>query len=94
MFNAAVSSIKVKVYDSDSVSDAFIPVLSIFLICVQEHTESPTPILTLQKTKTGIISNRRPVTGTPALSGTATPGSEPSSSGTSTPRLSVMAAAK
>lgn len=62
----------------------------------QEDTESSTPTLSLQKTKTGIISNRRPTAGTPALSGSATPNGEASSSssGTSTPRLSVMAMAK
>ncbi|GJE88279.1 hypothetical protein PsYK624_043620 [Phanerochaete sordida] len=79
VFNAAASAIKVKCYDSDS-----------------EDTESSTPAVAFQKTKTGIISNRRPTSGTPALSGTATPSEDPSasSSGTSTPRLSVLAAAK
>ncbi|EMD39807.1 hypothetical protein CERSUDRAFT_121987 [Gelatoporia subvermispora B] len=46
----------------------------------------------LQRTKTGIISNRRPKTGTSALSGSATPTTADSSG--MTPRYSVMAAAK
>ncbi|KIP10223.1 hypothetical protein PHLGIDRAFT_115680 [Phlebiopsis gigantea 11061_1 CR5-6] len=75
VFTTAASSIKIKVYDSDS-----------------EDTESSTPAAAFQKTRTGIISNRRPTAGTPALSGTATP--TEGSSGSSTPRRSIMAIAK
>ncbi|KAI0345975.1 hypothetical protein BDW22DRAFT_1353621 [Trametopsis cervina] len=59
-----------------------------------EDTDESTPAITLQRTSTGIISNRRPVTGVPAAhSGTATPSSS-GASGSSTPRMSIMAAAK
>ncbi|TBU44508.1 hypothetical protein BD309DRAFT_958301 [Dichomitus squalens] len=78
VFQAASVSIQVKVHNSDDESDS---------------EGSTTPALSLQRTKTGIISNRRPTTGTPALSGTTTP-SEPQSSGAVTPRLSIMAQAK
>ena len=48
--------------------------------------------LELKRTTTGILSNRRPLIGTPASSGTATPSSD--STSTSTSRLSLMALAK
>lgn len=57
---------------------------SIFFL--QDTTDSFSTI-TLKRTSTGILSNRRPVSGTPANSGTTTPGSE-------TPRLSLLANAK
>ncbi|THG94030.1 hypothetical protein EW026_g7356 [Hermanssonia centrifuga] len=80
VFSAAANSIKVKCYDSDS-----------------EDTEPSGITVSIHRTTTGIISNRRPTTGTPVLSGVSTPLGEPSSSsasGSTTPRLSVMAAAK
>lgn len=72
-----------------------------FCICTdlrdtpQEDTDVFAPTLSLQRTKTGIISNRRPVCGTSA-SGTTTPKDviSSSTSGSSTPRLSLMAAAR
>jgi len=54
--------------------------------------EDSSRAITLDRTKTGIISNRRPKIGTPALSGTTTPSTE--ASGGATPRHSIMAAAK
>ncbi|THH27577.1 hypothetical protein EUX98_g6618 [Antrodiella citrinella] len=71
VFSAAASAIKIKTTDSDDESD---------------DTDTPDG-LPLQRTTTGIISNRRPATGTPALLSS-------SSSGSTTPRVSVMAAAK
>ncbi|KAH9841423.1 uncharacterized protein C8Q71DRAFT_328828 [Rhodofomes roseus] len=79
VFEAAAMSIQVKIQNDDDDSDS-------------EDTSTPT--FELQRTKTGIISNRRPKTGMPALPGTATPDSQASGSGSVTPRLSVMAAAK
>lgn len=62
---------------------------------LQDNEGSITPALSLKRTSTGIISNRRPTTGTPALSGTTTPSeSQASGSATPGPRLSIMAAAK
>ncbi len=62
---------------------------------LQDSEGSITPALSLKRTSTGIISNRRPTTGTPALSGTTTPSeSQASGSATPGPRLSIMAAAK
>ncbi|KAJ3544614.1 hypothetical protein NM688_g5722 [Phlebia brevispora] len=79
VFNAAATAIKIKVYDSDS----------------DDSEPSSADGLNLQRTTTGLISNRRPLTGTPVISGTATPTSESSSSsGISTPKVSVMTAAK
>ncbi|KAI0770532.1 hypothetical protein C8Q74DRAFT_1276001 [Fomes fomentarius] len=81
VFQAAAVSISVKVHNSDDESDK------------SDSEGSTTPALSLKRTSTGIISNRRPTTGTPALSGTTTP-SESQASGSVTPRLSIMAAAK
>ncbi|TFK80885.1 hypothetical protein K466DRAFT_667450 [Polyporus arcularius HHB13444] len=81
VFQAASVSIQLKLHDSDNESD--------------EESSGATPAVELKRTSTGIISNRRPTTGTPALSGTNTPSdSLPSTSGSSTPRLNIMAAAK
>ncbi|KAI0755132.1 hypothetical protein C8Q80DRAFT_1266630 [Daedaleopsis nitida] len=80
VFQAAAVSISVKVHNSDDESDS-----------EQSSTLAPS----LKRTSTGIISNRRPTSGTPALSGTTTPSeSQASGSGSVTPRLSIMAAAK
>ncbi|KAM5533609.1 hypothetical protein V8D89_012722 [Ganoderma adspersum] len=81
VFQAASVSIQVNVHNSDDESDS---------------EGSSTPNLALERTKTGIISNRRPTTGTPALSGATTP-SDPQNlngDGALTPRLSIMAQAK
>ncbi|KAI0688917.1 hypothetical protein C8Q76DRAFT_803369 [Earliella scabrosa] len=80
VFQAAAVSISVKVHNSDDESDS-------------DSEQSSTPATDLKRTSTGIISNRRPTSGTPALSGTTTP-SDSQPSGSVTPRLSVMAAAK
>ncbi|KAH9941076.1 hypothetical protein B0H21DRAFT_753482 [Amylocystis lapponica] len=77
VFAAAAVNIQVKLHKDDDDSDS-------------EGT--PAPVVSLQRTSTGIISNRRPETGAPVLSGTAIPESQ--ASGSVTPRLSVMAAAK
>ncbi|KZT73932.1 hypothetical protein DAEQUDRAFT_754307 [Daedalea quercina L-15889] len=79
VFEAAAMSIQVKVSKDDDDSNS---------------ETNLTPAVELQRTKTGIISNRRPKTGTPALSGATTPESQMSGSGSSTPRVSVMAVAK
>jgi len=78
VFEAAASAIKVKVYNDSDTED----------------TDDMTPTITFQRTSTGIISNRRPVSGTPAThSGTATP-SPSDASGSSTPKMSIMSVAK
>ncbi|KAH9936176.1 uncharacterized protein B0H18DRAFT_926227 [Fomitopsis serialis] len=79
VFEAAAMSIQVKIQPDDDDSDS---------------EATPTSTVELQRTKTGIISNRRPKTGAPALSGTTTPDSQASGSGSVTPRLSLMATAK
>ncbi|ETW81669.1 hypothetical protein HETIRDRAFT_384030 [Heterobasidion irregulare TC 32-1] len=56
----------------------------------EDMEEEGTRTFELKRTTTGILSNRRPLIGTPASSGTATP----SSDSTSTSRLSLMALAK
>ncbi|KAI0643171.1 hypothetical protein C8Q79DRAFT_981927 [Trametes meyenii] len=85
VFQAAAVSIQLKLHkDSDEESNAD----------SDSGSGSQTPALDLKRTTTGIISNRRPLSGTPALSGATTPADSSSSSGTSTPQLSVMAAAK
>lgn len=77
VFSAAASKIKIPVSNSDDESD---------------DAPSTSQANTFAKTRTGIISNRRPTAGTPIDSGSTTPNA--SSSGTNIPRLSVMAAAK
>ncbi|TCD70913.1 hypothetical protein EIP91_001222 [Steccherinum ochraceum] len=78
VFSAAASAIKIKTSDTDDESDS---------------SDTPATTISLKRTTTGIISNRRPLTGTPALlSENATPGS--SGSSTPTPRISILAAAK
>ncbi|TFK52597.1 hypothetical protein OE88DRAFT_1807481 [Heliocybe sulcata] len=58
LYSAAAKAIKLKVADSDEEDSA--------------NTEQSIPA-TVSRTRTGIPSNRRPVEGTPATSGTATP---------------------
>ncbi|KAJ8456872.1 hypothetical protein ONZ51_g11865 [Trametes cubensis] len=85
VFQAAAVSIQVKLHkDSDDESSDS-----------SDSEDGQTPAVEIRRTATGIISNRRPVTGTPALSGATTPSdSQASSSGSITPQLSLMAAAK
>jgi len=77
VFQAAAVNIQVKLHKDDDDSDS---------------ADTPESTTGLQRTSTGIISNRRPPTGTPAASGTSTP--NPQNGGSTTPRLSVMATAK
>ncbi|KAL4251810.1 hypothetical protein ABKN59_004631 [Abortiporus biennis] len=79
VFSAAADKIKLKLANSDDEDS--------------DNTDEP-PSTDLRRTQTGIISNRRPIQGTPAISGTSTPSDPSSSSGASTPRLSLLAAAK
>jgi len=79
VFSAAASKIKIPVSNSDDESDDAVGT-------------STTEVISFAKTRTGIISNRRPIVGSPVDSGCTTPST--SSSGTNTPRMSVMAAAK
>ncbi|OBZ71372.1 hypothetical protein A0H81_08742 [Grifola frondosa] len=74
VFEAAALNIQVKLHKDDDDSD-------------EDSTSALTSTIALQRTSTGIISNRRPVT-----SGTATPDSQPG--GSATPRLNIMAVAK
>ncbi|KIM89136.1 hypothetical protein PILCRDRAFT_813044 [Piloderma croceum F 1598] len=71
LFTAAASTIKIKVTSDDEDSD---------------NSQSSSAV-TIKRTTTGILSNRRPVSGTAANSGSSTPDSE-------TPRLSLIANAK
>ncbi|KAH9846104.1 hypothetical protein C2E23DRAFT_744811 [Lenzites betulinus] len=85
VFQAAAVSIQLKLHNSDDESSG--------------ESGDQTPALELKRTATGILSNRRPVSGTPALSGAATPAESLTSSGSSgsgslTPQLSLMAVAK
>ncbi|KAJ7288214.1 hypothetical protein C8J57DRAFT_509491 [Mycena rebaudengoi] len=74
LFSAASKSIQIKISNDDDDNS--------------DNTE-PTGV-SLKRTSTGILSNRRPVTGTIATSsGTATPDTEDTS-----PRLSLLATAK
>ncbi|CDO71698.1 hypothetical protein BN946_scf184915.g42 [Trametes cinnabarina] len=86
VFQAASVSIQVKLHkDSDEESNA-----------ADSGSEGGgTPAVDLKRTATGIISNRRPLAGTPVLSGATTP-SDPQASSCSSavPQLSLMAAAK
>ncbi|TFY66429.1 hypothetical protein EVG20_g4661 [Dentipellis fragilis] len=83
LFTAAASAIKLKVADSDSDGDS------------EDTTRNTTAAPDLSRTSTGILSNRRPVLGTPVTSGTCTPDlASASALGTSTPRLTLMAMAK
>ena len=66
----------------------FLPV--ILIPCAYARQDSPAEV-TLLRTTTGILSNRRPTSGTPITSGSATP-SEPECSSTS--RLSLLTMAK
>ncbi|PPQ76623.1 hypothetical protein CVT24_011327, partial [Panaeolus cyanescens] len=79
LFSAAAKSIQLKCVDSDDESES------------ASDDPSSSAGANLKRTSTGIISNRRPVTGTPADSGTNTP--EPTLE-SQQPRLSLMAAAK
>ncbi|KIJ17752.1 hypothetical protein PAXINDRAFT_175542 [Paxillus involutus ATCC 200175] len=80
LFTAASKAITIKVSSDDEDAD--------------EDPSKSTASLSLKRTTTGIISNRPPVSGTPATaSGTATPDSDVSGAGTLT-RLSLIATAK
>ncbi|KAF8842131.1 hypothetical protein BDN67DRAFT_948116 [Paxillus ammoniavirescens] len=80
LFTAASKAITIKVSSDDEDAD--------------EDPSKPTATLSLKRTTTGIISNRPPVSGTPAsASGTATPDSDVPGAGTLT-RLSLIATAK
>ncbi|KAK7681574.1 hypothetical protein QCA50_015307 [Cerrena zonata] len=81
VFSAAADKIKLKIQADDD-SDA------------TPDSGSSTPAVEFKRTTTGIISNRRPLLGASALSGSSTPEASTSTSGTSTPRISLMAAAK
>ncbi|KAI0352641.1 hypothetical protein OH77DRAFT_1428362 [Trametes cingulata] len=86
VFQAAAVSIQLKLHkDSDEESNS-----------ESDREGSQTPAVELKRTATGIISNRRPLSGTPALSGATTPSDSQagSSSGDATPQLGLMAAAK
>ncbi|KAI0320541.1 hypothetical protein OF83DRAFT_1052928, partial [Amylostereum chailletii] len=76
VFAAAATAIQVKLANDDDSS---------------VRTES-TPAPQLNRTSTGILSNRRPLEGTPATSGSSTPTLDPSNS--NAPRLSLIATAK
>jgi len=79
VFSAAASRIAIAVDNSEDESD-------------QAEIPTTSEVVSFVRTKTGIISNRRPTAGTPIDSGSTTPNN--SGSGSSTPRLSIMAAAK
>ncbi|KAI0731925.1 hypothetical protein C8Q72DRAFT_182455 [Fomitopsis betulina] len=79
VFEAAAMSIQVKISKDSDDDDS-------------DSDAAPAPTLELKRTKTGMISHRQHKTGTSALSGAGTPDSP--ASGSVTPRLSVMAAAK
>ncbi|EPQ54459.1 hypothetical protein GLOTRDRAFT_93964 [Gloeophyllum trabeum ATCC 11539] len=78
LYSAAAKAIKLKVANSDEEDSA--------------DMEPSTSVVSFARTRTGIISNRRPVDGTPAASGTATPDSAPSDS--SMPRVSLLTLAR
>ncbi|EJC97880.1 uncharacterized protein FOMMEDRAFT_171290 [Fomitiporia mediterranea MF3/22] len=82
LFTVAANTIQVKVHkDEDDSSDS-------------EPSTSTPALPTLSRTSTGILSNKRPVSGTPASSsGSSTPCAEASSS-TNIPSMSLMARAK
>ncbi|KAI0670938.1 hypothetical protein C8Q78DRAFT_974032 [Trametes maxima] len=85
VFQAAAVSIQLKLHkDSDDESNTD----------SDNESGDQTPGMDLKRTATGIISNRRPLSGTPALSGATTPADSSSSSGSSFPQLSLMATAK
>ncbi|KIY63398.1 hypothetical protein CYLTODRAFT_458153 [Cylindrobasidium torrendii FP15055 ss-10] len=75
VFTAAASSLNIKIYNSDDDSDE------------SDSDEQTSVAPKLARTTTGILSNKRPTTGTAALP-------SPPASGTSTPNLSLMAQAK
>ncbi|KDR82761.1 hypothetical protein GALMADRAFT_220751 [Galerina marginata CBS 339.88] len=77
LFTAAAKSIQVKCLSDDEEED---------------NGASSSNDVSLKRTATGILSNRRPIDGTPAHSGTATPCDV--ESGSQTPHLTLMAQAK
>ncbi|KAI0822009.1 hypothetical protein BC628DRAFT_1391941 [Trametes gibbosa] len=89
VFHAAAVSIQLKLHkDTDDESSG-----------KSDDEGGQIPALELKRTTTGILSNRRPISGTPALSGATTPSdsqtsSRSSGSGIVTPQLSLMAVAK
>ncbi|KZT18438.1 hypothetical protein NEOLEDRAFT_1173578 [Neolentinus lepideus HHB14362 ss-1] len=77
LYSAAAKAIKLKVADSDEEDSA--------------DTEQSSSVI-IARTRTGILSNRRPVEGTPASSGAVTPDS--GSSDSSGPKLSLLTLAR
>ncbi|EIN12639.1 hypothetical protein PUNSTDRAFT_141290 [Punctularia strigosozonata HHB-11173 SS5] len=81
LFAAAASAITLKVDDSDEDAD-------------DSYKAGQSTPLEFTRTSTGILSNRRPVSGTPASASLATSGTSTPDAHPDTPRMSLMATAK
>ncbi|KAH8114383.1 hypothetical protein DFH11DRAFT_210965 [Phellopilus nigrolimitatus] len=77
VFSVAAKTIQVKIHKDDDDSSG-------------SDADSAPPLPTLTRTSTGLLSNKRPVVGTPASSG----GSTPCADSSNVPRMSLIAAAK